>query len=309
MAAETILIIKHGALGDWILATGVYKAIRRHHPKAYLIFLTSTPFVDLAKQTKWFNEIWVDDRKSFFSIATLRVLFRIRQKKFLIVYDIQCSERTAWYRRFSKKTTEHWYHRTADSEENYQNLPAPHILERMSRRLVAAGISDFPVPDVAWLRADISQLKFPKPYILIIPGCSPKHLDKRWTIDGYINFIKTMFEKGFVSILVGGPADKAIIDNIFEHTGAFQSVNLMKDSVSLAVLSELSHSAIGAIGSDTGPMHIVGLSCPSLVLFSSASNPARSRPWGAKVAVLQVENLKELEANVVVDRFSQLVGF
>ncbi len=31
---ERILVIKHGALGDIVLATGPFKAIRAHHPDA-----------------------------------------------------------------------------------------------------------------------------------------------------------------------------------------------------------------------------------------------------------------------------------
>ena len=35
------LVIKHGALGDFILATGPMAAIRRRHPKSHIVLLTT----------------------------------------------------------------------------------------------------------------------------------------------------------------------------------------------------------------------------------------------------------------------------
>ena len=39
-AEQNILVIKHGSLGDWILATGAFKAIRARYPKANITLLT-----------------------------------------------------------------------------------------------------------------------------------------------------------------------------------------------------------------------------------------------------------------------------
>ena len=59
---ESILIIKHSALGDVILATACFKAIRAQHPGAEIILLTTRPYAQLLAQSPYFNEIWVDSR-------------------------------------------------------------------------------------------------------------------------------------------------------------------------------------------------------------------------------------------------------
>ncbi len=41
---EKILVIKLGALGDFIQAMGPMAAIRRHHPDADITLLTTEPF-------------------------------------------------------------------------------------------------------------------------------------------------------------------------------------------------------------------------------------------------------------------------
>ncbi len=49
-SAAPVLVIKHGALGDFVLATGCFAAIRRHHTRARLVLLTTARFAALARE-------------------------------------------------------------------------------------------------------------------------------------------------------------------------------------------------------------------------------------------------------------------
>ena len=68
---KKILVIRLGALGDFVLSTGLFKAIRRHHPEASLTLLTTAPYGDIARQSKWFDEIWIifHSRVSIYAIT------------------------------------------------------------------------------------------------------------------------------------------------------------------------------------------------------------------------------------------------
>jgi len=46
---EEILVIRHGALGDFVLSIGLMQAIRERHPQARLTLLTQAWLVPLAK--------------------------------------------------------------------------------------------------------------------------------------------------------------------------------------------------------------------------------------------------------------------
>ena len=59
---EKILVIKLGALGDFIQALGPMAAIRKHHPDAHITILTTKPFENFAKDCGYFDEIWLDER-------------------------------------------------------------------------------------------------------------------------------------------------------------------------------------------------------------------------------------------------------
>ena len=49
-----ILVIKHGALGDFVLATGPFAAIRAHHPDEWIVLLTTAPYAALAETSPIF---------------------------------------------------------------------------------------------------------------------------------------------------------------------------------------------------------------------------------------------------------------
>lgn len=49
MSAQRILIIKHGALGDVVLAMGTMKRLRELHPDAHISLMTMGMFVPMAE--------------------------------------------------------------------------------------------------------------------------------------------------------------------------------------------------------------------------------------------------------------------
>ena len=57
---KNILIIKHGALGDFILSFGPFKAIRNYHSNSNIVLLTSRDFKGFAEESDYFNEVIVE---------------------------------------------------------------------------------------------------------------------------------------------------------------------------------------------------------------------------------------------------------
>ena len=98
---ERILVIKHGALGDWVLATGCFAAIRRHHPSARITLLTTPAFADWGTRCPWFDEVWTDERPSLLAkpLAWVRLRRRLIDGELARVYDLQTSGRTGFYYR------------------------------------------------------------------------------------------------------------------------------------------------------------------------------------------------------------------
>ena len=66
---RNILIVKLGALGDFIQALGPMKAIREHHPLAQITLLTTQPYKELAYQSGYVDTIWIDERPSIYQVV------------------------------------------------------------------------------------------------------------------------------------------------------------------------------------------------------------------------------------------------
>src|SRR5688572_4110498 len=98
MPLNNILVIKLGALGDFIQALGPMKAIRSHHPQDRLTLLTTAPYASLARASGYFDSVVIDERPKW---TQPQKWFSLRQKlnggRFSRVYDLQNNDRTGLY--------------------------------------------------------------------------------------------------------------------------------------------------------------------------------------------------------------------
>ena len=95
---KNILIIKHGALGDFILSFGPFKAIRNYHLNDNVYLLTTSPFKKFAEESNIFDEVLIDDRNSFWNLKKIYKLSKLlKEKNFVRVYDLQTSQRSSSY--------------------------------------------------------------------------------------------------------------------------------------------------------------------------------------------------------------------
>ena len=290
-APKRILVIKLGALGDFVQALGPFAAIRRHHPDAHISLLTTPPFKALAAASGYFDDIWIDTRPKWWQIGRWLVLRRrFADSGFFRVYDLQTSDRSGFYYRLFATPKPEWNGIAAGCSHPHLN-PARdmmHTIERQREQLSVAGIDNVALPELCWAVSDIASFGLEKPFVLLVPGGSAHRPAK-----GYIALANGLAGKGYQPVLVGTDAELARNEEIAAACG--KAVNLT-GRTSLLDLAGLAREAAGAVGNDNGPMHLVAASdCPALVLFSSASDPTLCAPRGASVAILRRDNLADLE--------------
>lgn len=290
-----ILVIKHGALGDVVLATGAFQAIRQHHKNDHITLLTTPPYVSMLRASGYFDDIWVDTRpKLYHPIEFFKLIEKIRSGGFSRVYDMQTSERTSWYFYLMRKPVPEWVG-TAKGASHRHNTPerrSLHTLERQKQQLAIAGIKNMPLPDISWLKSGIGHFNLPDAYALIISGGSEHRPGKRWPAHNYGTLCTWLKEKGITPVLLGTRSEEPVISTI--EAICPDTINLL-GKTSLLEIAELARHARFAIGNDTGPMHIIAATgCRSLVLFSRFSNPALCAPRGVNVTVMQKDALSNL---------------
>ncbi len=314
MSGENILVIKHGALGDIVLATAGFAAIRAHHPDAHITLLTTKPYAELLAQSPYFNELWIDskpklrDRK-----ARARLKAMLRSKPFAWVYDLQTSQRSSFYQWMFKRPWPHISNVSRFASHGYTDKArhTKHALENDRIQLSIAGIHNVGMPDVSWMVGDISHIvgligttrTVPQgerlnAFALLVPGGAAHRPDKRWPAEQYASLAQELASKGIRPVLIGTKAEEEALNSIAARVPA--AINLC-GKTSIAQLATLAREATLAVGNDTGPMHVIASSnCPSTVLFSHASDPARSAPVGAHVTTLRERDLSSLSVDRVL---------
>ncbi len=292
---KPVLIIKHGALGDFILSFPAFAAIRRHHAGARVVLLTTPPFAGMARQSDWFDEVWTDQR-GHAPAALFGLARRIRNAGFARIYDLQMTARTTHYFRwfFLGRKRPEWSGIAPGCSHPDRNPERArlHALERMQRQLEQAGIRVEGLPDTSFLQADISRFSLPEPFVLLVPGGARHRPEKRWPEEHFTTLAVMSAANGLTPVLLGAGDEAATLERI--AAACPEAVNLC-GRTDFADLASLARGARWAVGNDTGPMHLLAASgCPALTLFSAASSPARARPRGPCTAVLQCDPLVTL---------------
>jgi ADP-heptose:LPS heptosyltransferase len=303
---EKILVIKLSALGDFVLALAAMKKIREAHKKAHITLLTTAPFEAFAKACPYFNTVWTDGRPETFGQWTA-LRKKLKAARFDRVYDLQTSAHSARLFHLLRPGPPAWSGIALGCSLPHANRlrDSMHTLERQADQLMYAGIwpdaptepGSAPAPDLSWVLATADGARPPsggvkaKPYVMFVPGGSSHRPEKRWPVERYGELARILYARGLDIVIIGGPQESALAQAIQRQVPRARDLTGRTDFASIAVLGA---KAALAIGNDTGPLHLAAAAgAPTVVLFSSVSDPALSAPRG-KVAVLQAANLSEL---------------
>ncbi|MDE8348404.1 MAG: glycosyltransferase family 9 protein [Acidocella sp.] len=292
-----ILIIKHGALGDIILAAAAFGAIKAAHALDDITLMTTLPFAGFLSASPWFDHIITDTRPDFWNIPGIMKL-RQQLRGFDMVYDLQTSSRSSRYFELAGKPR--WSGVVAGCALPHADPQRDfiHTRERLAGQLAAAGIDQLPPPDFSWAKADISRFMLPARFALLVPGAAPHRPEKRWP------------EAKFAALAAQLPMPVVVVGSKFEtplaatiRSFAPLAIDLTGQTNLSELLSVISRASL-AVGNDTGPMHMAAaLGVTSLVMFSAASDPkltAPRYPDGGWPIILQAPHLAGLSVAQIV---------
>ncbi len=296
-----ILVIRLGALGDFVLSMGPFKAIRDHHRDAHITLLTTAPYAGLGEACGHFDQVWIDSRprirqpRAWFALAR-----RLRRGRFERVYDLQTSDRSGFYFRLFGLRRPEWsgIARGCSHPDVNPDRRRIHTVERQAAQLAAAGILEVPATELSWIEADVGRFGLTGRFALLVPGGAAHRPEKRWPAARYATLATRLADQGIRPALIGSAAERRSLADI--AGGSAHALDLCGQT-EFADIVGLARGAAVAVGNDTGPMHLIAAAgCPCLTLFSAASDPVRSAPRGASVEVLQRASLADLAVDDVI---------
>lgn len=294
-----ILVIRLGALGDFVQSFAPFAAIRAHYPEARIRLLTTKPFLELGERSPWFDDVVLDERPPWWNLAALRRLSRAL-RGFDLVYDLQTSSRSSRYFRLAGKPAWSGIAKGCSLPHANPRRDFMHTRERQREQLEMAGISYFPVPDLSWLAGRVPDAALPENYVLLVPGAAPHRQRKRWPVKHFGGLARELVARGLAPVVIGGPADDALAADII---AICPSAIDLTGKTSISDIGSLAIGARLAVGNDTGPMHIAAsVGCPCIVLFSKESDPdltAPRYPDGGWPVILRMPDLADLPVDRV----------
>lgn len=311
MAIRRILVIKFGALGDFVQAFAAFAQIRAAHPYATITLLTTPPFAAFARLSGLFDAVETDGRPTGLA-AHLALFRRLRRARYDRVYDLQTSSRSKMYFYGFLPRPPQWSGISpgASHRQTRPDRDALHNLDRMADQLHVAGAGpaygpgEAPAPDLSWAVAAAGPdaaagLGLKPPYALLIPGASPVKPEKFWPVERYAELARALAAAGLQVAVAGGPGEAdlaAAIPGAVDLTGR----------TSLEQLAALAAGAALSVGNDTGPTHLVAYAgAPGLMLMSKVSDPAHCGPRG-RMRALAVPVLADLTVAAVLDALGPL---
>lgn len=309
MTQQKILVIKLGALGDFIYALGPMASIRRHHADAKISLLTTKPFAKMAQDCGYFDEILVDDKPKMFNIfGWFKLRSVLNAAQFSRVYDLQNNDRTALYFKLFNPKPE-WVgavngasHQNASPERSKMHAFLGH-----RQTLAVGGVEGVELDQLNWFASDVSGFGLKQPYVLLVPGCSASHPEKKWPIESFRFVIGKLILQGFLPVIIGSKEDQETNDKVAR--GIEGLVNLTAKT-SLADIPSLAKGAAGAIGNDTGPMHMAAVAgCPVMMMFCNQTSSIKMHapPKESGVRALEAMDLKDVSPQQVWSQFQQLL--
>lgn len=293
---ENILIIKHGALGDLIQADGIIKSIREKHKNEKIILLTSKKFSNLMSKCPHINNLIIDNRSFYLNIFAYISLYKqVAKYNFKIVYDLQNSQRTYFYRKYLFSNLK-WI---STNRRNHKISGLRGLEEMLKVNLVDT--KNALRPDVKWLSVDVKNLlkkhKISTKYIVLIPGSSKKNYLKRWPY--FMKLTKILVLKGYQVVTILGPdeleLDYLLPGYVLKNLNWFELSGVIKNSYFL-------------IGNDSGPCHIAScLNKKGLAIFGPTTSAIRSELKRDKFEILEVDNLFNLTSEEVFIKMKNIL--
>jgi ADP-heptose:LPS heptosyltransferase len=292
-----------------VLSLGSFAAIRQHHPGATITLLTTAPYAGWMAGSPWFDGVLIDSRPAWWDVpGVLRLRRMLIDGRFDRVYDLQTSSRSGHYfRLFPRAVRPEWSGIAPDCShpDRRTDRNAVHDIDRQHAQLRQAGITAFPPADLSWSHGDIARLALPPRFALLVPGSSAHRPVKRWPATHYRTVAAWLSARDIMPVVIGTPGERPLADVICARATRDNALPTgpaahdLTGQTSLGDLADLAHAAVCAIGNDTGPMHLIATAgCPSLVLFSGDSDPARCAPRAPSgappVRVLRRNNLAAL---------------
>ncbi|MDO8446180.1 MAG: glycosyltransferase family 9 protein [Deltaproteobacteria bacterium] len=302
---ENILITKYLGMGSILLATPMLRSLRSKFPKSKIVFMTFDGNAQFARQISVIDEVISIRTKtlSSFTIDLLRALFKIRRKRFDLVFDLEFFARFSTivsYLSGAKMRVGYYLPKLWRGDLLTHQVhfnPYKHVTEVFAAQLKSIGIkvTDFSlVPPVlkeekvASVRSLLKEkgVNEGEKIVSVNVNASDLSVERKWPRESFVELIASIIEREKETriILVGSKGEvkyvKSVYDSLPEETRG-RVIDLSGNLDIEEFIALLKHSAL-FITNDSGPLHIASSLGTPTVSFFGPESPSLYGPVGSR---------------------------
>jgi heptosyltransferase-3 len=306
---KNILVIKLRYLGDVVVSTPVFEALRHHYPKASITALVNKGTEAMLRGNPNVDRIFILERDKNPIIdlkKQFRLIAKLRKFRFDLALELTNNDRGATYSFLSgakrrlgyRPKTLKFLGRYLLFTDLISLRKGQHMVDRhlqMIEHLGHSPLSRF--PSLYWKKADEAfceallghnNLSLEDNFVVLHPILKAKY--RAWRIEGYAKLCDYIYDTfGIPTVMVCGPSSNegSFVDNIAK-TSKCNPINL-GGKLSLEQLVALISRATLFIGIDSGPMHMAAaVNTPVAAIFGPQTKVTWG-PYGENNVVIQKE--------------------
>ncbi len=298
-----IVVAQTSFLGDVVLSTPVFAALKRHRPDCHVTAWVRPEAAAVLDGHPDVDAVLVDDKRG--ADRGPRGLLRLRRQlvagRFDVALALHKSLRTAVLlalarvpRRIGFRQSAGWflYHqlvrRDASLHDVERNLSLVAALD-IDPQAVPPRLLVAPNPTAAGrFGALLRELGAPVdlPFVGMAPGSV--WATKRWTVEGFAAVARALAAQGQRVLLLGAPNERAIADEVERRCGGV-AINVC-GRTDVAMLVAAIDACHLLISNDSAPMHIaVARSVPVVAIFGATHPRQGYGPYSDRAVVVQRE--------------------
>ena len=282
-----ILVVNLMQIGDLVLTTPIFRAIKTAHPDFFLAAAVNKSFAELLKFNPFLDRLFEFDKASWSN--SFKVIRDIRNLNFDLCINLNRSERACLIATASGANLIIGYAKPPFYP--FFDCVCPNL-----KRIVHQVISHFKVLDAAGLHLPLAKsdvfigdtlLNLSLPDNIVAFNVGASWPSKRWLPVFFANVANHLLARGFYIALLGSNQDLPIVNLVSNFITDMRRVLIFTGNFSLLQLAAFFDYCRLLISNDSGPLHIAAArNLPAISIFGSSPTIGFA-PWAPSHSIIK----------------------
>ncbi|MBI4379512.1 MAG: glycosyltransferase family 9 protein [Nitrospinae bacterium] len=289
-----ILIIRGGALGDFLLTLPTLNVLRSSFPNAYIELMSHSSFLPLAR--RYINRGESIDKDGLWNFYIGDGELSTQLKNYFRNFDLIIlfvSDEEGYFREnLTRSGVKNIIHHQPVPIDNNGHFSRYLMDSLLPLNLPANGY----IPELSFMDEEIQFaeefFKFnnlSKKVLAIHPGSGSEK--KNWKVERFAKVADMLSKRGFKTILISGPADEKTKERFLDLS---DFTPVLAENLLFMKLAAIFNKCSCYIGNDSGITHLSAITGITTIAIYGATDPVFWGPIGRNAIVIKKESLEDI---------------